>query len=48
MKTKTRRMVVCDTCGAKYAFCVPEKSGVYRIECPRCNKETKFKLVNNK
>lgn len=46
METKTRKLVVCDRCGSKYAFIVPSKPGVYRIECPRCNKETKFKVVN--
>lgn len=48
MNTNTRRLVVCDKCGAKYAFSVPVKPGVYRIECPRCKKETKFKVVKAK
>lgn len=48
METNTRRLVVCDKCGVKYAFSVPVKPGVYRIECPRCNNETKFKVVNAK
>lgn len=46
METKTRRVVVCDRCGSKYAFIVPDKPGVYRMECPCCSKETKFKVVN--
>lgn len=37
-------MVVCDQCDTKYAFIVPEKPGIYKIECPRCKKETKFKV----
>lgn len=45
METKKRRLVVCARCGAKYAFEVPQKPGVYRIECPRCNKEIKFRVV---
>lgn len=48
METRTRRIVVCDRCEAKYAFMVPGKPGVYRMACPRCGKETKFKVVNNK
>lgn len=46
METKSRRLVECDQCGVKYAFVVPEKSGVYRIECPKCHKEIKFKVGN--
>lgn len=45
METKTRRLMMCDRCGTRYAFIVPGKSGVYRIECPQCSKETKFKVV---
>ncbi|MBD5278556.1 MAG: hypothetical protein HDS32_04895 [Bacteroides sp.] len=48
METNTRRLVECERCGVKYAFTVPEKQGAYRIECPRCHKEIKFKVVNNK
>lgn len=48
MENKIRRLIVCDRCGTKYAFIVPKKQGVYRIECPRCNNETKFKVVNSK
>lgn len=48
MENKIRRLIVCDRCGTKYAFVVPKKLGVYRIECPCCNKEIKFKVVNNK
>lgn len=47
MENKTRKLVKCDRCGTKYAFMVPEKPGVYHIECPMCKKETKFKVVNN-
>lgn len=47
METKTRRLVVCEKCGAKYAFKIPGKSGVYRIECPKCKDEKKFKVVVN-
>lgn len=45
MENKERRLVICDRCEAKYAFIVPGKPGVYRIECPRCKKESKFKVV---
>ncbi len=48
MKTELRRLVVCEKCGTKYAFIVPEKPGIYRIQCPGCKEETKFKVVTNK
>lgn len=47
MDEKTRRLVVCQRCGSKYVFIVPDKTGIYRIKCPRCNEEIKFKVVNN-
>lgn len=47
MENKTRRVIVCEDCGVKYAFIVPCKPGVFRIECPRCGKEIKFRVVNN-
>lgn len=47
MEKKAKRLVVCEKCGAKYAFTVPTKPGVYRIECPRCKDEIKFKVVSN-
>lgn len=45
MESKTRRVVECGQCGTRYAFLVPDKPGVFRIECPRCHLETKFKVV---
>lgn len=43
-----KRLVICDNCETKYAFVVPSVPGVYRIECPRCKKEIKFKVVINR
>lgn len=48
METKSIRQVICDRCGKKYAFVVPLKTGVYRIQCPQCCKEVKFKVINDK
>lgn len=48
MENKTKRIVTCDKCGTRYAFVVPSKQGVFRIECPVCKKETKFKVIINK
>lgn len=45
---KTKRIVECDVCGIKYAFIVPCKLGVYRIACPRCKKEIRFKVITQK
>ncbi len=47
MKTQTRKIVVCDKCKTKYAFIVPNKPGIFRIECPKCKRETKFKVINS-
>lgn len=48
MENLKRRLVVCDHCNAKYAFVIPMKTGVFRIECPRCGKETKFKVAESR
>lgn len=43
-----KRIVVCDKCNVKFAFRVPNQPGIYKIVCPLCKEEIKFRVINKK